>query len=174
MKVDKIKELGVQIDKMVAQIYKNGRAYKKDLAKIDPRYYQSAKNLIHYQEFRKFDISKLRKKLNYLGLSKLTKAESHILASLITTRSLLKYQIGKSDNRVKIPYLTIKRSEKLRARNAVDILGDKPEKRNVRIMVTIPTEAALNKKMVADMIKSGMNNARINCAHDNKVIWKKK
>ena len=40
-------------------------------------------------------------------------------------------------------------------------------------MVTMPTEAADNYEMVKSMVDNGMNCARVNCAHDDSVIWKK-
>ena len=172
MKIEKIKVLGNQLDKMIAQIYKSTKSYKDILKKVDSRYLQSAKNLIHYQEFRKFDTSRLKKKLNYLGFSKLSRTEGNILASLITTRGLLRYLAGGKNKKVYDPYLSIKRSEKLRGKNANALLGASPAKRNARIMVTLPSEAAYNQDLVAKMIKSGMDNARINCAHDDKATWK--
>ncbi len=39
-------------------------------------------------------------------------------------------------------------------------------------MVTFPTEASKDYEMVKNMIKAGMNTARINCAHDGPAIWK--
>jgi pyruvate kinase len=38
-------------------------------------------------------------------------------------------------------------------------------------MVTMPTEAAEDGSLVADMLDSGMNVARINCARDDETIW---
>jgi pyruvate kinase len=38
-------------------------------------------------------------------------------------------------------------------------------------MVTLPTEAADNPLLVAEMLAAGMNLARINCAHDDPTTW---
>ena len=51
------------------------------------------------------------------------------------------------------------------------ILGPHPEDRDVSIMVTLPTEAAQNATLVAEMIAAGMNVVRINCAHDDASVW---
>ena len=53
------------------------------------------------------------------------------------------------------------------------ILGPSPEGRHVSIMVTLPTEAADNEELVAEMIAAGMNVARINCAHDDADAWER-
>jgi pyruvate kinase len=39
-------------------------------------------------------------------------------------------------------------------------------------MVTMPTEAATNFRLVEELIDAGMDTARINCAHDNEQIWR--
>ena len=51
------------------------------------------------------------------------------------------------------------------------VLGPHAEGRDVSIMVTLPTEAAQNATLVAEMIAAGMNVARINCAHDDASLW---
>jgi pyruvate kinase len=38
-------------------------------------------------------------------------------------------------------------------------------------MVTLPSEAATNYKLVYNLVKTGMNCARINCAHDSAIEW---
>jgi pyruvate kinase len=42
---------------------------------------------------------------------------------------------------------------------------------SVRIMVTLPSEAADDYGLVHDMVSAGMNCARINCAHDGPEAW---
>ena len=54
-----------------------------------------------------------------------------------------------------------------------DMLGPSPEGRDVSIMVTLPTEAAENAELVAEMIAAGMNVARVNCAHDDADTWER-
>jgi pyruvate kinase len=39
------------------------------------------------------------------------------------------------------------------------------------IMVTLPAEAAGSPALVADLLAAGMTIARINCAHDDPVVW---
>jgi len=56
-------------------------------------------------------------------------------------------------------------------RHKTAILGERPQGRDVSIMVTMPSEAADNKSLVAEMLDAGMNVARINCAHDDEQAW---
>ncbi len=53
------------------------------------------------------------------------------------------------------------------------MFGYKSKKRRTRIMVTLPETAAEDRLFISRLMKSGMNSARINCAHDNKETWKK-
>lgn len=53
-----------------------------------------------------------------------------------------------------------------------ELYGDNTKSRRVRIMVTQPTEAASNYEMVLNMVRNGMDCARINCAHDGPKVWK--
>jgi len=56
-------------------------------------------------------------------------------------------------------------------RHKTEILGERPQGRDVSIMVTMPPEAADNKSLAAEMLDAGMNIARINCARDDEQTW---
>ncbi|MDD4565291.1 MAG: pyruvate kinase [Eubacteriales bacterium] len=58
-------------------------------------------------------------------------------------------------------------------KNSERIFGALNKKRHSSIMVTLPFDAAEDKKLVYNLISHGMNIARINCAHDNEEIWEK-
>lgn len=53
------------------------------------------------------------------------------------------------------------------------LLGPSPPGRKTMVMVTLPSEAAEDDVLVRNLFKSGMNIARINCAHDNPEVWRK-
>ena len=54
---------------------------------------------------------------------------------------------------------------------AVRLLGPKPLGRRVRMMVTMPSEAAADDELIRTLLDNGMNVARINCAHDDAAGW---
>ena len=56
-------------------------------------------------------------------------------------------------------------------KNTEILLGVVPAGRNVRIMVTMPSEAATDYELVRDLLASGMDCMRINCAHDGVEVW---
>jgi pyruvate kinase len=51
------------------------------------------------------------------------------------------------------------------------LLGPPAPARNVRIMVTLPSEAASSFDLVRQFVEAGMDVARINCAHDDAPAW---
>ena len=134
---------------------------------------KSARNLIHYRSFRKYDLRKLQKKLGNLGLSRFARAEAHVMASLLNTKLILNHLINNNEVKATKAGLSIKNGHKLLVRNTKNLLGFRSKSRRVRIMVTLPTEAADDYQLVHNMIKGGMNCARINCAHDGLETWKK-
>jgi len=56
-------------------------------------------------------------------------------------------------------------------RHTEALLGPKPPYRGVRIMVTMPGEAADDYLVVRDVLEAGMDCMRINCAHDDEERW---
>ncbi|MEL6916818.1 MAG: pyruvate kinase [Bacteroidota bacterium] len=173
MKKRKIEDLILQIEGIIELIILKESSTTHLLDGINPRYLKSARNLCHYSTFRKFDFRPAQKKLKYMGLTRLSNAEGHILASLIHLRKNL-FLISEKPNFSSIkPGLSIKNSTRLLHKNTKDLLGYRSKGRRVRIMVTLPSQAAHDYEMVLNMAMCGMNCARINCAHDDVEIWKK-
>ena len=56
-------------------------------------------------------------------------------------------------------------------RNTKGLFGLPPAGRNVRIMVTMPAEAAADSELVRNLLLGGMDCMRINCAHDGPEAW---
>ena len=54
-----------------------------------------------------------------------------------------------------------------------DLLGPRPATRIVRIMVTMPTEAATDQALIESLMRNGMDCLRINCAHDGPDVWER-
>ena len=56
-------------------------------------------------------------------------------------------------------------------KHTLESLGEAPADRNVRIMVTMPSEAANDPILIRDFLNRGMNIMRVNCAHDSAAEW---
>jgi pyruvate kinase len=60
---------------------------------------------------------------------------------------------------------------RLLRKHTEELFGKAFPHRRVRIMVTLPTEAAANYELVREVIQRGANCVRINCAHDTQEDW---
>ena len=162
-----------QVD-MLIQAAKAAEATQADLlAKVHPAFERSARNLVHYEAIRQHDIRSLQRKLGNMGLSRLAKAENHVMASLLMTKSILRAFIKARRLKRKRPGLSIKAGRKLVNKHSNKLFGKRTKGRRTRIMVTMPSEAAENPQLAMDLVKAGMNTVRINCAHDGPEAWEK-
>ena len=133
---------------------------------------RSARNLIHYLALRRHDIRDLQEQLAALGLSSLGRTESHVLAGIEAVLKVL-YQLAQREWLPPRHERSIdfgEGNELLRA-NTNALLGPARPKRRVRIMVTMPSEAAHDFELVRQLVADGMDCMRINCAHDDGNAW---
>ncbi len=136
---------------------------------VRPDHRYSAANLIHYVELRRHDVRELQARLADQGLSSLGRVESHVLVSIDALLLQLARLTGNDAG--DRPAAAVPGGAELLSRNALSLLGPQPADRVTRIMVTFPTEAASDPALVRDMLDSGMDLARINCAHDGRDVW---
>ena len=134
---------------------------------------KSACNLVHYLALRRHDIRQLQEQLAALGLSSLGRTESHVLAGIETVLNVLYQLAGRewlSRQRDGGSVEFAEGKTLLRANTDV-LLGPPSRKRSVRIMVTMPLEAASDYQLVRQLVTNGMNCMRVNCAHDDAEAW---
>ena len=167
----KIERMIARVDAIIESAEALEARYADTLARVHPAYQKSARNLIHYRALRRHDLRKLQKQLGYLGLSRLGKAEGHVMANLRMTRSILQRFVKAKKLKIKKADVTFKQAPKLLNANTKALLGYRSKRRRVRIMVTLPGEAAEDAALVQDLLASGMNSVRINCAHDGPEAW---
>jgi pyruvate kinase len=138
------------------------------LENIHPHNKASACNLLQYLSLRKFDIRELQDKLHEKGLSSLASSESHIHRQL----QEIMQRVG-----VRIPAVKLNKcdlhfaSNKLHKRSQ-DLFGLKKDQKQSAIMITLDHSFAEDEHYFIQLLKEGMNVARINCAHDDVTIWK--
>lgn len=162
-----------QVEEIIEKAMELEEQYKEQLERVHPGFQQSARNLVYYRAMRSDDIRGLQKRLGWMGVSRLAKAESHTLSSLFITRSVLTAFLNDEPIHIQPAGLSIKEGNRLARVNAKALLGFRAKGRRTRIMVTLPGEAAEDYQLVRQMIAEGMNCARINCAHDGPEQWKK-
>ena len=144
----------------------------EEIEAAHPSHRRSAANLIHYLELRRHDVRKLQTRLGDLGLSSLGRSEAQVLATVEAVLSVLA-RLTKHPLPDLAAGVAVGEGSKLLAENADRLLGIAPEKRTTRIMVTMPSEAAHDQRLVEQMIVRGMDIARVNCAHDDAHAWEK-
>ena len=140
---------------------------------IHPNFRESARNLLHYLALRRRDLRPIQQSLAEWGLSSLGRSEAHVLATLEAVLGVLHQLVQRpwpvaSADALAIDFVT---GTRLLAEHTNMLLGPQPPQRQVRIMVTLPSEAADNYLLVHDLLKQGMNAMRINCAHDDATAW---
>jgi pyruvate kinase len=139
---------------------------------VRPRFRPSARNLVHYLALRSLDLRPLQEALAPLGLSSLGRTESHALASLNAVCRLLGRQLQQEACCSPVAGVSFSEGRRLIEEHAADLLGPAPGHHPVRIMVTLPSQAADDEGFVRELIEAGMDVARINCAHDDADSWR--
>ena len=142
------------------------------LRDVEPAHQASAVNLLHYLALRRTDLRRLQDRLALMGVSSLGRAETHVLANVDKVLGILHRLAGRT-------WTPLQQDEPagfqsggvLLAKHAEALFGAPPVKRGVRIMVTLPSEAAHDDATVESLITAGMDIARINCAHDGATEW---
>lgn len=149
------------------------RMFERELARVSSEDLPSARNLLHYLALRQHDLRPLQTSLTSLGLSSLGRMEPHALATidavLWAVESLGGVGVAPKGD-LEAPCDFQSGPARLTA-NARRLLGPEPFRRPVRIMVTMPSEAATDPRLVVDLLASGMDVIRINCAHDDPDAW---
>jgi len=138
----------------------------------DAAHKASAANLAHYLALRRHDVRSLQERLARMGLSSLGRAETHVLANLDKVLGILHRLTGQPWTALSDDEPTGFQSGPARLHShAQALFGAAPKERAVRIMVTLPSEAARDDDLIGDLVAAGMDIARINCAHDGAAEW---
>jgi pyruvate kinase len=129
-------------------------------------------NLLHYLALRRHDLRPLQRRLMRLGLSSLGRLESRVMPTLDSVLFALAAMTGRQSP-VGAPDEAAFFAGEARLDAATDALfGDPPTARQTRIMVTLPSEAAVDAELLDALVAAGMDVARINCAHDDAAAWR--
>lgn len=137
----------------------------------------SALNLAHYLALRCHDLRPLQVALMPWGLSSLGRIEARVMPNLDAVIATLTAICDKDSNEP--PAESVNRPDlmsffegnHLLQRRTEELFGPSLAHRRVRIMVTLPTEAATDYDLVRTLLKRGATCLRINCAHDDPALW---
>jgi pyruvate kinase len=133
----------------------------------------SSLNLAYYLALRRHDLRSLQAALMPWGLSSLGRIEGRVLPNLDAVIATLgKICQANTDSLPKRPPIAafFEGDRRLQAQTQ-DLFGITLNHRRVRIMVTLPTEAARDYELVRDLLQRGTDCVRVNCAHDTSSEW---
>ncbi|NMF84800.1 pyruvate kinase [Nodosilinea sp. P-1105] len=132
----------------------------------------SALNLAHYLVLRRHDLRSLQTALMPWGLSSLGRIEARVMPNLDAVIATLSQLCGHYNLKLQHPPLgAFFEGQHLLLQHTEELFGQTQPHRRVKIMVTLPPEAASNYQLVKAMVQRGANCARINCAHDSLTAW---
>jgi pyruvate kinase len=168
-----IESIIAQLQPIRLEVLQAEQHFREELDCVYSGNLQSARNLVHYLSLRRHDIRELQQDLGRLALSSLGRLESHVIATLDALLALLHEIAGKEwhGRAIKETFAEFDSGSALLEKHTIESLGEAPADRNVRIMVTMPSEAASDPNLVRDFLNRGMNIMRINCSHDTTEEW---
>ncbi|WP_262966455.1 pyruvate kinase [Methylobacter psychrophilus] len=134
---------------------------------------ESADNLAYYLAMRQFDLRHLQDRLAQAGLSSLGRAEASVLSTMDSLIDILKRATENHylPDEKKTSEYGFNLGRQLLKQHTIELFGPFPEQGRAHVMVTLPTDASLDYLLISSLLEKGMTCARINCAHDEPVIW---
>ena len=135
-----------------------------------PDFTPSAHNLAAYLALRRRDLRSLQVELMSLGLSSLGRLEGRVIANL----DAVVWAVDRLRGQGEAPPVSHERffsGQATLARNTATVFGPRPAPRRVRIVVTLPSEAADDPALALALAAAGADVCRINCAHDDPAAW---
>ena len=167
---ERLRSLLGTLEELRARCSRAEHEFRHALAEVRPSHRASARNVVHYVALRRLDLRRIQADLARLGLSSLSRSEAHVMGSLDTVIGVLGCLNG-GGRPARLPARLEGHSLRLE-RNADRLLGPLAIDRATRVMVTLPSDAADRPEVAAELVKAGMDIARINCAHDTPAAWR--
>ncbi|EIJ33528.1 pyruvate kinase [Thiothrix nivea] len=143
----------------------------RDAGFVHPARQVSAYNLLHYLALRSHELRDLQLALIERGLTSLGILEAHTLATLNSVIAVLQRLAGQPVDEAPTEPVSVASSAKRLELNTLALFGQRPPRRDVHIMVTMPSEAADSPVLIENLLTAGMDVMRINCAHDTADEW---
>ncbi|MBE9100463.1 pyruvate kinase [Vacuolonema iberomarrocanum] len=134
---------------------------------------KSGRNLAYYLALRRQELRPLQKALMPWGISSLGRIESRVLPNLDAAIASLGAicRMPKTDLPPHPTAEEFYEGDRLLRQHTADVFGPSAGQRRVRIMVTLPSEAADDGAFIDNLVQAGIDCVRINCAHDTPTTW---
>jgi pyruvate kinase len=144
--------------------------FSEELQSLHEAHRESAINLLQYLALRRRDLRSLQEQLASYGLSSLGRSESHVVTNIDAVLNVLLCMAHRPYKNANYN-LHHPAGRSTLEKNTAALFGPSPVGRTVRIMVTMPSEAASNYALVQELLAGGMNCMRVNGAHDDQDAW---
>jgi pyruvate kinase len=170
---DKVRSLKDAVEKLRSTVVDTGaERYDSWREQIRRRGFRlSGFNLAAYIALRQHDLRELQTQLMTYGLSSLGRCEARVVPNLDAVLCTLACLCLEEPPVRRPTPAQFFRGERLLKANIDGLFGRLSGTRRTRIMVTLPTEAAVDYALVRELVDRGMDCARINCAHDDASAW---
>jgi pyruvate kinase len=165
--VYKGEEVGKQLYELYTSILAKSEKTAPKYPMTSPQAELSRDNLLAYLALREKDIFELQMSLSSLGLSSLGRLESHVISNIESVMSYLSLSPVESS----LKKVTFAQAVSLLGDRSRALLGRPREGRATRIMVTLDSAYIYQPELLEQLLVSGMDIARINCAHDSQRDW---
>jgi pyruvate kinase len=167
------RELLIELRALRAQVDAGGQALlgRWETRILRQGFRERALNLAHYIVLRRLDLRRLQDELTLLGLSSLGRLEGRVLANLDAVIAALALI---TDDPEPSPFPEVEvmlHGPALTHANAATALGPCAGLRSVRLMVTLPADAATDPDVALALLENGADLVRINCAHGEPEAW---
>lgn len=169
--VERAQRLIAPLQELYNQARMVEQSQAEQLQQIEPIFQASACNLLHYLALRQPDLRQLQNELTMLGVSSLGRLEAHTLATLEAGLVALHRLADQAPPALTPPPFSFYSGPMLLHEHSLQLLGVASGKRTVRIMVTMPSEAATDASLIRNLLAAGMDVLRINCTHDELAAW---
>src|SRR5208283_4460326 len=165
--LEDLRALLAEVQALRDDIEKKGAELRSDWGPAAEQAASRATNLSNYIALRSHDLTELQLRLAARGLSSLGRSEAKVAATLDALIVTLRRLTGETD--VPYPAAAVARASASEVEAEADRLFGKRSRGapRVRVMATLPPEAATQAELVDNLIAAGMDCARINCAHDD-------
>lgn len=165
-----------EMSRIIADVEEREHSYQELLGKVQPHYYESARNLLHYLALRTYDLRCFQGQLSTLAISSIGHSEGYTLTNLKNILIMLRLLNGEPVERPleqMVRPLHYRRSREQLTENTARLMGECTRENCTKIMVTFATDCAYDYDLVYQLIHAGMDVARINTAHDGPEEWRR-
>jgi len=169
--LDDLRALLIEVQALREDIEQKGTELRREWGPASEQATSRATNLSHYIALRSHDLNDLQLRLAARGLSSLGRSEAKVAATLDVLIVTLRRLTGESNVPYPGPAVARAGASELEA-EADRVFGKRPRGApRVRVMATMPPEAATHPELIENLVAAGMDCARINCAHDDAEAW---